>query len=488
MDAKALAKSKRAHSLQHSKKHHSNPTSKAASASSGGESSAKKPSRKQVQPHHSQGSSALPTNWDRYEEEYGPDSEDPSQNKISQATDIVVPKSKGADYAYLISEAKSQTQTHTSLESFPSFDDVLSDFYQEFGSMLSERGQGILSWAADDNFVVDDRTTSNQEASFLSLNLHHLAEQLAKVDLSQRLFIEADLLPPELSTEDLETSFSTESDKVQAASQIEGVNKNSDHLIVRRDSDGDKMKDQTTAIFPSDSSITYHSVSAPSYQGLKSSNQAKDEVSQSAGTHESPVQYLAQIDGPSVAKPKKNASRFEATAAEAELDMLLDSFNETEFLDSPSVSKKSSATFPIEQEKSSSRAEGTLKQAPPQPLGEAHKSSGSALLANSFDDTLDDLLNETSACSTNPVQQEETILFQPLRKGPDTSKSTMLTANFDDDLDDLPKETSNPTNPMGSSKSSGLTSSQLNTMPSASTGPPSKSKALDDFDSWFDTL
>lgn len=36
------------------------------------------------------------------------------------------------------------------------------------------------------------------QAPFFSLNLHTLAEQLAKVDLSQRLFIEEDLLPPEL--------------------------------------------------------------------------------------------------------------------------------------------------------------------------------------------------------------------------------------------------------------------------------------------------
>ena len=36
------------------------------------------------------------------------------------------------------------------------------------------------------------------QASFLSLNLHALAEQLAKIDLSRRLFIEANLLPPEL--------------------------------------------------------------------------------------------------------------------------------------------------------------------------------------------------------------------------------------------------------------------------------------------------
>ena len=36
------------------------------------------------------------------------------------------------------------------------------------------------------------------QASFLSLNLHALAEQLEKVDLSERLFIEEDLLPPKL--------------------------------------------------------------------------------------------------------------------------------------------------------------------------------------------------------------------------------------------------------------------------------------------------
>ena len=36
------------------------------------------------------------------------------------------------------------------------------------------------------------------QASFLSLNLHALAESFAKVDLSKRLFIESDLLPTEL--------------------------------------------------------------------------------------------------------------------------------------------------------------------------------------------------------------------------------------------------------------------------------------------------
>lgn len=37
-----------------------------------------------------------------------------------------------------------------------------------------------------------------EQVPFLSLNLNALAEQLAKVDLAKRLFIEADLLPPEM--------------------------------------------------------------------------------------------------------------------------------------------------------------------------------------------------------------------------------------------------------------------------------------------------
>ncbi|XP_073266596.1 uncharacterized protein [Populus alba] len=49
-------------------------------------------------------------------------------------------------------------------------------------------------------------------ASFLSLNLHALAEQLAKVDASGRLFIEADLLATELRSN---TSSSQEFDQLQ---------------------------------------------------------------------------------------------------------------------------------------------------------------------------------------------------------------------------------------------------------------------------------
>ncbi|KAK4577674.1 hypothetical protein RGQ29_027976 [Quercus rubra] len=75
---------------------------------------------------------------------------------------------------------------------------IQGEFNQGLGPMLSVRGEGILLWIGNDNFVVEDKTAATHEASFLSLNLHALAEQLAKIDLSRRLFIEANLLPPEL--------------------------------------------------------------------------------------------------------------------------------------------------------------------------------------------------------------------------------------------------------------------------------------------------
>lgn len=37
------------------------------------------------------------------------------------------------------------------------------EFNVGLGSMLAVRGEGILSWIGDDNFVVEDKTAGNQE-------------------------------------------------------------------------------------------------------------------------------------------------------------------------------------------------------------------------------------------------------------------------------------------------------------------------------------
>lgn len=116
MDAKSLAKSKRAHTQHLNKKHHPKPTSKAPSAGVGvgvGGSSSQKPNVK-----HFKGSKKLPSNWDRYEDEDDLDSE---VSRQGSKTDVILPKSIGADYAYLISEAKAQAES-----TYPSFDDVFS--------------------------------------------------------------------------------------------------------------------------------------------------------------------------------------------------------------------------------------------------------------------------------------------------------------------------------------------------------------------------
>lgn len=124
MDAKALAKSKRAHSLHHSKKSHPSSKPKPTTASAG---SSKASSEKPAQPRQPRAAPALPSNWGRYEEE--PDSclEVPHSEVPGQSSDVPPPKSKGADYRHLLAEAKSQPQSHFDpyLDNFPSMHDVL---------------------------------------------------------------------------------------------------------------------------------------------------------------------------------------------------------------------------------------------------------------------------------------------------------------------------------------------------------------------------
>ncbi|CBI21908.3 unnamed protein product, partial [Vitis vinifera] len=429
MDAKALAKSKRAHSQHHSKRPHSNKTSKAPSAGNVGAGNAKKQPGKQIRekPHQSMGLSRLPSNWDRYEEEFDSGSEGPSINSTNQANDVIVPKSKGADYGELISEAISQSRSNPYFDSFASLDDVVPDFNQGVGSLLSVRGQGILSWIGDNNFIVEDRATTSHEAPFLSLNLHSLAEQLTKVDLSQRLFVEEDLLSPELmsvSSEGVKVSSNQEANQMQRTS--EGAKIIVDESAVRSFPEKDKIVDKNKEVMSSDTTRIRNPVISSPNQSAKSENQVKDKAKQfgrAAQTRD--LELAAQINKVSVADPEKKQSVFEAAAAEAELDMLLDSFNETNKFDSLGF-KKSRNALPVFQQKPS--------MTPPQ-------LSRKVVTAN-LDDALDDLLEETS----NLMDQNGT----------------------------KPPQQAKPTSP-GIQCSSSSHSGQ-------------GSKVLDDFDSWLDTI
>ncbi|KAL3647132.1 hypothetical protein CASFOL_008100 [Castilleja foliolosa] len=167
MDVKTLAKSKRAHSNHHSKKHNQHQASKAPSIVSDN----KKPTGKQakVKPPQTHVAKPQPSNWERYDER--------------------------ADYAHLISEANDQP---------PSFDDVINDFTQDFGPiLLASKGQSILSWVNDDDFEIERKISTSIEAPFLSLNLNSLAKQLAKAMLSERCFLDPNLFPLELLDDEL---------------------------------------------------------------------------------------------------------------------------------------------------------------------------------------------------------------------------------------------------------------------------------------------
>lgn len=272
-------------------------------------------------------------------------------------------------------------------------------------------------------------------------------------------------------SEELETSFSQEPGKGQAAFQREGVTRNS--------------------------------VSTSSNQELERTNQIKDEVHQSLGTSERTVQYHgAQSDGTSVANAKKKSFRVQAAASEAELDMLLESVSETNILDSSAFTKNSSDSFSVHQKETSSTSEGisSLKQVACQPSTKGPDLTKPASVAN-FDDALDDLLKETSTSETISIQQEtstsssvggtSSVHSAPLsRKGPNPSKSASVTASLDDALDDLLNVTSNLTNRKVSLQSHEGISTHIDIPSSSSSGPVSKSKvlALDDFDSWFDNI
>ncbi|KDO49568.1 hypothetical protein CISIN_1g012781mg [Citrus sinensis] len=439
MDAKALAKSKRAHSQQHKNKSHPNQKLKApvvASDNAGG---------KEKQPGKQAGAgtrearrlSKLPSNWDRYEDGSDMDSEDTT----SQASDFVVPKSKGADYRHLIAEAQSQSlsqsQSHSYSDTFPLLDDVMPGFAPGMGPMLSVRGEGILSWVGDDNFVVEDKTTAFQEASFLSLNLNALAEHLAKVDLSQRLFVEADLLPSESGTEGSIASSNQEPGLMQTEHESEADGEEEEESVAHKvkaaaniseDKASTDFREKVKIVDTKSTSVVGHKNVDAIFSNQRSAlvNQTKNDVPSSQYDRfgqDKALEPPAQFNENSVSV-SKNLPTFEATAAEAELDMLLDSFNDTGF------SYSSSSKF-----SNSSVSQQTSSTAPP----------------------------------------------QLSRKGPDLSKSASVTASFDDVLDDLLEETSNLMNPNGLSRPHEAQSS-------SSSQSVKKSKVLDDFDSWLDTI
>ncbi|CAN8247894.1 unnamed protein product [Cochlearia groenlandica] len=249
MDAKSLAKSKRAHTQHHNKKSHSVHKLKSHGVSDNNNNTRDtvKPQGNQTgalntkSPVQSRRVSALPSNWDRYNDEIDSGLDIASGGlSTSRPEDVTVPKSKGADYMHLLSEAQAESQSKIEIvpDCLSSLDDLLHDeFSRVVGSMISARGEGIISWMEDDNFVVEeDGSASNHELGFLSLDLNALEKTLEKVDLHERIYIDADLLPLDLCTTQSILSRDKEPCHPHTTENAEAVTKSLDEPPVQQES------------------------------------------------------------------------------------------------------------------------------------------------------------------------------------------------------------------------------------------------------------
>ncbi|CAJ1978882.1 unnamed protein product [Sphenostylis stenocarpa] len=416
MDVKTLAKSKRSHTQHHSKKSHHSQKPKAQSSSASYQKDAAKnpPGKQEVNAEKKKKNyrSALPSNWDRYGEE----EDDSGPETASKTLDVVLPKSKGADYRHLLEEAQSHAET--SLEAFPAFDDLLPGEYGVgLSSMLASRGEGIVSWNGDDNFVVEDKTSGNQEASFLSLNLLALADNFAKVDLSKRLFIESDLLSTEMCAEELAVHNNEEHKELETIEDNELANRMSEELNLENlgahqfASSSSSSSRHAASTFPlsNDFNIPVNPVNAEFQQASSNGKHKAFVLSSDASLHSTEDERGKQY------------STSEAAAAEKELDMLLDSLTDTKILDSP-VSLGVSSAYP------------------PQILKKDIVPPKIASLTASLDDALDDLLEETSTLMKPNVlllPKKEKHVHHSMQSSSHSGSMSKITDDFDSWFDTL---------------------------------------------------
>ncbi|KAJ4975538.1 hypothetical protein NE237_000644 [Protea cynaroides] len=403
MDTKALAKSKRAHSQHHSKtkRSHPNQTSNAplvsATTSTGNE---KKPSGKQTRektPQFHGSTTALPSNRDRYDEEFDSGAEDLSLGTTCGASDVVAPKSEGADYSYLISMAQSQlqSQANPNLDGFALFDDSLPDLNQGVSSMLSVRANRIMSRIGDDFIVGENATTSydNSEGSKESnrQECDHF-ETTCESEVAEHI---SDILYHERGDKDMVVDYKNDAPSATSSSEHPGrpmVN-HEEALLVNPVKIDSRRSEQT------DTTEVAGSIAWPNLTSTTDSD--------------------------------KNSSRFEAAAAEAELDLLLDSFVESKFLDSSDLKEINS--FEVVGRESSTPSPGLT----PIQAQVASKSVAGTVIP---DDAIDDLLWGVSNMKTQ---------------------------------DNMPKHQDNAVLP---------------DMPSTTRGSGSNSNVLSDIDSWLDTI
>uniref|UniRef100_A0A0E0L5R8 Uncharacterized protein n=1 Tax=Oryza punctata TaxID=4537 RepID=A0A0E0L5R8_ORYPU len=425
MDPKAAAKAKRSHTVR-GRRTHQTPAAAAAHRQKRAEAAASSSHPR---------SRNLPSNWDRYDDEADADADESAAP--SEWTGEVAPRSKGADFGFLLDQARAQPREAPRLSS----QDSPFDFMQASTSMLEAKGEEILSWCEDDNFILEDDLAPDFEVPFLSMDLHALATHLSKLKLSERLFLEKDLLP-----EDLAVASEVNQIHIQSSTEVDSNAKGSlihDHDSIHCD---DQMKaDCQLKCFEEDKSTSSPKTSSHS-------------------VHLDTGEYNNNSEG----------AKFEVVAAEEELDMLLNTLGGTHLSGSnldESFGKKSTLQ--------DVKVNQSDKKVTPSTLS---KSSVTA----ACDDALDDLLSETS-----PSVQNEGFAEPGSTSNSDQNidiryaNQIDVTTSIDDLVDDLLTDTSLCLN--GQKQT---TSAQGKDNISSVSVPPNSgpSNASEDFDSWFDSL
>ncbi|CAN6327283.1 unnamed protein product [Urochloa humidicola] len=407
MDPKAAAKSKRSHTV-HGRRAHQTPAAAAAHRQKRAAAAATSSGPR---------SRNLPSNWDRYDDEG--EAEDPAA--AAEWTGEVAPRSKGANFEFLLEQARAQPREDRGLRApwLPSQDSPF-DFMQASTFMFEAKGEGILSWCADDNFILEDDLAPDFKVPFLSMDLHALAKQLSKLKLSQRLFVEEDLLTEDLAdaSEDneilIECDTSVEND-AKGTSVAHNLN-----FEPRKDAtySDDQMKSESQSQFFEHDATTSPKINTH----LVNSESEEDKT------------YTGTMDtDPGIGHSK--GLKFEVGSAEEELDMLLNSLGGTHL--SSSNLDESFGDDSTSQGTKTSRSNKKVTSSMP---------SQSSVLAP-MDDALDDLLSETSL----PVQNEGFATQSSTSKPTVNSgqnldfgyaKKIDVIASIDDSVDNLLEDTS----------------------------------------------
>lgn len=130
----------------------------------------------------------------------------------------------------------------------------------------------------------------------------------------------------------------------------------------------------------------------------------------------------------------RKPTTFEALAAETELDMLLNSFGETNLPKTTGVSHKPVYNVSISHWGDSAASKANLSN---QPSTEGPSSSTSALMNGDIDDTLDDLLRDTSITTKHNNALQQQGIFAPPHVPAPSSKPTGELDDFDSWLDTI---------------------------------------------------